>query len=61
MLNLSLKELKAIAKIRGILLEKINTCHNNPKKSSAIIINKHTSFDTILFDITKNNLYYYRC
>ena len=24
------------------LLEKINTCHNNPKKSSTTRINKHT-------------------
>ena len=24
------------------LLEKMNTCHNNPKKSSATKINKHT-------------------
>ena len=25
------------------LLEKMNTCHNNPKKSSKTKINKHTA------------------
>ena len=47
------------------LLEKMNTCHNNPKKSSATKINKHTPFVYSLFthcsfDATKNRLDYYR-
>ena len=46
-------------------LEKINTCHNNPKKSSTTKINEHKSSDYSLFthcscDTTKNNLDYYR-
>ena len=40
-------------------------CHNNPKKSSAAEINKHTSsgysfFTHYLFDATTNKLDYYR-
>ena len=31
------------------LLEKIDTCHNNPKKSSTTKINKHTSSGYLLF------------
>ena len=47
------------------MLEKINTCHNNPKKSSATKINKHTPsgyslFTHCSFDATKNKFDYYR-
>ena len=47
------------------LLEKINTCHNNPEKSSTTKINKHTTSGYSLltqcsFDTTKNKLDYYR-
>ena len=47
------------------ILEKINTCHNNPKNSSATKINKHTPsgyslFTHCSFDVTKNKLRYYR-
>ena len=47
------------------LLEKINTCHNNPEKSSITEINKHTPSGYLLFthcslDTTKNKLDYYR-
>ena len=47
------------------LLEKMNTCHNNPEKSSATKINKHTPsayslFTQGSFDKTKNKLDYYR-
>ena len=47
------------------LLEKMNTCHNNPKKSSTSKINKHTPsvyslFTHCSFDTTKNKLDYYR-
>ena len=43
------------------LLEKLNTCHNNPEKSSTTKINKHTPSDYSLFthcsfDETKNML-----
>ena len=31
------------------LLEKMNTCHNNPEKSSTTKINKHTPSDYSLF------------
>ena len=46
-------------------LEKINSCHNNPKKSSTTKINKHTPsgyslFTNCSFDKTKNKLDYYR-
>ena len=46
------------------LLEKINTCHNNPEKSSTTKINKRTPSDYSLFthcsfDATKNKLDYY--
>ena len=47
------------------LLEKMKTCHNNPQKSSATKINKHTPsgyslFTHCSFDTTKNKLDYYR-
>ena len=47
------------------LLEKMNTCHNNPKKSSTTKINKHTPsgyslFTHCSFDTTKNKFDYYR-
>ena len=47
------------------LLEKTNTCHNNPEKSSTIKINKHVPsgyslFTHCSFDTTKNKLDYYR-
>ena len=47
------------------LLEKMNTCHNNPEKSSTTKINKHTAsgyslFTHCLFDATKNKPDYYR-
>ena len=43
------------------LLEKMNTCHNNPEKSSTTKINKHTPsgyslFTYCSFDKTKNKL-----
>ena len=46
------------------LLEKMNTCHNNPGKSSTTKINKHTPsglslFTHCSFDTTKNKLDYY--
>ena len=46
------------------LLEKMNTCQNNPKKSSTTKINKHASssysmFTHCSFDTTKNNFDYY--
>ena len=47
------------------LLEKMNTCHSDPKKSSTTKINKHTPsayslFTHCSFDKTKNKLDYYR-
>ena len=47
------------------MLEKISTCNNNPEKSSATEINKHTPsgyslFTHSSFDKTKNKLDYYR-
>ena len=47
------------------LLEKISTCHNNPKKSSTSKINEHrpsrcSLFTQCLFDATKNNIDFYR-
>ena len=44
-----------------ILLEKMSTCHNNPKNSSTTKINKHTPsnyplFTHCSFDLTKNKL-----
>ena len=47
------------------LLEKMNTCHTNPEKSSTAKINKHipsgySLFTHCSFDTTKNNLDYYR-
>ena len=47
------------------LLEKMNTCHNNPEKSSTTKINKHTHsayslFTQCSFDTTKNKFDYYR-
>ena len=46
------------------VLEKMNTCHNNPEKSSTTKINKHTPsgyslFAHCSFDRTKNKLDYY--
>ena len=47
------------------LLEKMNTCHNNPEKLSKTKINKHTTsvyslFTHCSFDTIKNKLDYYR-
>ena len=47
------------------LLEKMNTCHNNPEKKSKTKINKHTPsgyplFRHCPFDTTKNELDYCR-
>ena len=47
------------------LLEKISTCHYNPKKSSTSKINEHrpsrcSLFTQCLFDATKNNIDCYR-
>ena len=47
------------------LLEKMNTCYNNPKKSSTTKVNKHTAsgyslFTHCSFITTKNKLDYYR-
>ena len=47
------------------LLEKMNTCHNNPEKSSTTKINKHTPsgyslFTQCSFDKTFDKLEYYR-
>ena len=47
------------------LLEKMSTCHNNPKKSSTTKISKHTpsgysSFTHCTFDTTKCKFDYYR-
>ena len=49
----------------GCLLAKMNTCRNNPEKSSTTKINKYTPsgyslFTQCLFDTTKNELDYYR-
>ena len=47
------------------LLEKVNTCHNNPEKSSTTKVNKHIPPDNSLFthcsfDTTKNKLDFHR-
>ena len=47
------------------LLEKMNTCYNNPEESSTTKINKHTPsgyslFTHCSFDKTKNKLDFYR-
>ena len=47
------------------LLEKMNTCHNNPEKSSTTKVNKHTPsgyslFRQCSFDTSKNKFDYYR-
>ena len=43
------------------LLEKMNTCHSNPEKSSTIKINKHTPSGYSLFThCSFDKLYYYR-
>ena len=47
------------------LLEKMNTCYDNPEKSSTTKINKHSPsgyslFTHCSFDATKNKLDYYR-
>ena len=46
------------------LLKKIDTCYDNPEKSSTTKINKHrpsgySLFTNCSFDITKNKLDYY--
>ena len=46
------------------LLEKMNTCHNNPEKSSTTKVNKHSPsgyslFTQCSFDTTKNKIDYY--
>ena len=46
------------------LLEKMSTCHNNPKKLSTTKINRYTAsvyslFRNCSFDTTKNKLDYY--
>ena len=46
------------------LIDKMNTCHNNPEKSSTTKINKHTPsgyslFTKCSFDAIKNKLDYY--
>ena len=51
--------------IWSVYLKKMNTCHNNPEKSSTTKINKHTPSGYLLFthssfDTTKNKLDYYR-
>ena len=48
---------------RESLLEKMNTCHNNPEKLSTTKINKHTPsgyslFTHCSFDATKKRLDY---
>ena len=48
----------------GSLLEKIDTCHNNPKMPSTTKINKHAAsghslFIHCSFDAAKNKLDYY--
>ena len=48
------------------LLEKISTCHNNPKKLSTTKINKHGAsgyslFTICSFDATRKKLDYYIC
>ena len=48
------------------LLEKIDTCYNNPEESSTTKINHHTPsgysiFTHCSFDKSKNKLNYYRC
>ena len=47
------------------LLNKIDTCHSNPEKSSMTKINKHTAsgyslFTSCSFAVTKNKHDYYR-
>ena len=47
------------------LLEKIDTCHSTPEKSSTTKINKHTAsgnslFTHCSFDVTKNKHNYFR-
>ena len=61
----SIKLLFAIYADLECLLEKIRTCQNNPKESSANEINKHTASGYLLFthcsfDKSKNRLDYYR-
>ena len=45
----SMKALFIIYSDLGSLVEKINTCHNNPKNSSTTKINKHTASGCSLF------------
>ena len=61
----SMKVLFIIYANLEFLLEKINTCHNNPEKLSTIKINKHTPSGYSLFthgsfDTTKSKSDYYR-
>ena len=47
------------------LIEKMSSCHNDPKKSSTIKVNKHipsgySLFTCSSFDTTENKLDYYR-
>ena len=51
--------------IWSLYFKKIDTCHNNPKKSSTSKINLYTAFGYSLFthcsfDASKNKLDYYR-
>ena len=59
------KILKYNQREKSIKVYSMNTCHNNPEKSSTTKINKHTPsgcslFTHCSFDTTKNNLDYYR-
>ena len=59
------KAMKAPFVIYADLLNKIYTCHNNPKKSSTTKENKHTASGYSLltycsFDVSKNKYDYYR-
>ena len=61
----SMKVLTIIYADLEYLLEQMNTCHNNPEKSSTTKINKHTPsgyslFTHCSFDTTKNKVDYYR-
>ena len=54
----SLKVLFIIHADMPPLLQKIDTCHNDPEKSSTTKINKHTA-SGYSFDTTKNKYGYY--
>ena len=56
---------KNLSKFNCLCLKKMNTCHNNPKKSSTTKIDKHAPsgyslFTHCSFDTTKNKLDRYR-